>query len=233
MTHDGSPVRNRVLLVADLGSLVIPLQRGPRAEGFEVFHAAGVREAEHLMRTERPRLLGVDASWSWLRIEPDVLRRWKTESLFEMSALFISPAVRTRTVPSHADVVVALSGTAADFQPRLHSLLLALHPTRKIAAPEAGARTKGAVKAPEETALYGLEDGRHQGRCGSCLRASPALPNVASDAASELPRLGWRFRDDGWTCPICVDRSTGVRPRIVREHGLDREARPQALGRGR
>ena len=59
-------------------------------------------------------------------------------------------------------------------------------------------------------------EGIFHARCRRCLRGSPPLGPYREVAEQRAIELGWAAGEDGWDCPVCIERSKTMRqPRPV------------------
>ena len=235
MTSGATVSRTRVLVVEEDAVARADHASTLSLAGHDVVTAATIEDAWRSANERRPDVVVLDCKLpdgSGL----DLLRRWR-----ETASMQHVPVVVLTPLPGAMDVEAASRAGADAFvvqRPSTDALVryvghvlrdgeVARAPTQQVRwrAPLTLVYLRGAhPRVPE---LHEHE-GVFQARCQRCLRGSPPLGRDAMEAESRAIGLGWAAGDDGWDCPVCIERAKTMRPKrpVLRRRSEPTPERP-------
>ena len=216
---NGTGAKARVLVVEDDPDAREIYEGTLHFAGYDVATAANVAEAKRAARVHNPRLVLLDS-----RLPDghgiDLLRSWKRCP--EMSGV---PVLMVTAFSGEQDIrAAALAGADAFIVKPCYGGTLTNHVSQFLPASRPSRNRPCSRRSEPRVALtladrsaegpakfYPIGHGKLHARCRSCLRGSPALGRAADEAETHAVRLGWSFRRDSWTCPVCIERHNTVR----------------------
>ena len=214
-----------VLVVEDDADAREIYERVLRLAGYEVVTSASIADGRRAAAARRPGLVVLDCDL------PDgsgleLLRAWRRSAPMDdvpvvMVTAFSEDHVVAQAARAGANAFLVKPCSADALTEQLGRLVRAAPPGDRRddanASPQTRTSRPPRREARELAVVYSLDEGRpftsfleHEGwlqaRCSRCLRGTPRLGRRASQAERQAITLGWASQQDGWTCPVCIER---------------------------
>jgi CheY-like chemotaxis protein len=207
--------RSRVLVVEDDPDAREIYEGMLGYSGYEVLTSGSIAEARRVASARRPDIVILDChlpDGSGI----DLIRSWRANHRMDRVPIVMVTAF------SEDDIVAAATRAGADafLVKPCSGDVLTTHLAQMLRS--AGARTSKkpggslavvpAIGQDRPLPKFYKHEGKLHARCRDCFRGSPVLGRRQSEAETRALDLGWGAREDGWSCPVCIERYRRYRP---------------------